>query len=90
MSAYEFRIKELLAQRRDANGRRLNMTSLALALGEPYGSVAGVVYGHKVMPRLRAKIAAFLGLSVEELFGENGGGQVGASPALIDEAAIDG
>lgn len=70
----EFRIKELLGQRRDGRGRRMNMTSLALALGEAYGTVAGVVYGNRVNPAVRAKIAGFLGLEVEALFGGNGHG----------------
>lgn len=67
----EFRIKELLAQRQDSRGRRMNMTSLALAIDEAYGTVAGVVYGNRVNPAVRIKIAGFLGLEVEELFGES-------------------
>jgi hypothetical protein len=46
----------------------MNMTSLALAIGEAYGTVAGVVYGNRVNQPVRAKIAGFLGLPVEELF----------------------
>lgn len=61
-----FRIKELLAE------RRLSITSLALKLGEAYGSVANTIYGHRRNPELRSKIAAFLGRTPEDLFGENG------------------
>jgi hypothetical protein len=77
----EFLIKELLAQRRDDRGRRLNMAALARLLNEAPGSVAGVIYGHRENPPLRARIAAFLGREAAELFGgpveetepENGG-----------------
>jgi len=61
-----FRIKKLLAE------RRLSITSLAMKLGEAYGSVANTIYGHRRNPELRGKIAAFLGRTPEELFGENG------------------
>lgn len=64
----EFRIKGLLAQRRDSRGRRMNITSLARAIDEAYGTVAGVVYGNRVNQPVRAKIAGFLGQPVEELF----------------------
>lgn len=67
----EHRIKQLLAQRRDSRGRRMNMTSLAKELDEAYGTVAGVVYGNRINPAVRAKIAQFLGQTVEELFGES-------------------
>ena len=72
----EFRIKALLAQRRDGKGRRLNMMSLARALGESYGNVASTIYdkrpGTPMTKALQVKIAAFLGLPVAELFGGNG------------------
>ncbi|MFA4904448.1 MAG: hypothetical protein WC600_17075 [Desulfobaccales bacterium] len=76
----EFHIKSLLASRTDSRGRRMNLTSLSLELGEAYGTVAGVVYGNRINPQIRAKIAAFLGQPVEELFlvedlGTNGNGQ---------------
>lgn len=57
------RIKTLLAE------RRLSITSLALKIREPYGSVANNIYDHRNNPKLRAKIAGFLGLPVEKLFG---------------------
>jgi hypothetical protein len=59
------RIKTLLAE------RRLNITSLAFKLKEPYGSVANTIYGHRSNPRLQEKIAGFLGRPREELFEEN-------------------
>lgn len=58
------RIKTLLAE------RRLNITSLALKLGEAYGSVANTIYGHRSNKYLQAKIAGFLGRPLEELFGD--------------------
>ena len=61
-----FRIKKLLAE------RRLSITSLAMKLGEAYGSVANTIYGHRRNPELRGKIAAFLGRTPEDLFGGNG------------------
>ena len=82
----EFRIKEMLAQRQDARGRRMNMTSLALAIDEAYGTVAGVVYGHRINPAVRAKIAGFLGLPVEELFGE--ARSAGETPASTEAAEV--
>jgi len=83
--AQEFRIKQILAARQDHQGHRLTMASLARLINEPYGSVAGVIYGRKHMPRLREKIAHYLGLTVEELFappaaptaGKIGGGHGG-------------
>jgi hypothetical protein len=59
------RIKTLLAE------RRLNITSLAFKLKEPYGSVANTIYGHRRNRELQAKIAAFLEQGLEELFGED-------------------
>jgi hypothetical protein len=56
------RIKTLLAE------RRLNITSLAFRLKEPYGSVANTIYGHRRNRGLQEKIAAFLGRPREELF----------------------
>ena len=85
----EFQIKQLLAQRQDARGRRLTMASLALALGESYGSVCGVVYGHRINPPLRAKIAAFLGRPVEELFRPEPVAEV-ETPEGPDEVAVNG
>lgn len=66
--AQEMRIKELLASRRP----RENMSIMARNLGEPYGSVAGNVYGYRANAPLQAKIAAYLGEPVEKLFGGNG------------------
>lgn len=81
----EHRIKQLLASRRDHRGRRMNMTSLALAIDEAYGTVAGVVYGNRVNQPVRAKIAGFLGLEVEELFGANGAGGDAGGDACAPE-----
>lgn len=67
--AQEFRIKQMLARLYGPDGRRLTMASLARLLDLPYGSVAGVVYGYRKTPRVRAEIAAFLGMTVAELFG---------------------
>ena len=67
----EFRIKQLLAQRQDDQGRRMTIASLARTLEAPYGSVAGVIYGLRPGPALRVRIAEFLGTTVEELFNNN-------------------
>ena len=67
----EMRIKKLLATRQP----RENMSSLSRNLGEPYGSVAGNVYGYRSNPELQAKIAAYLGVPVAELFSGNGEAQ---------------
>jgi hypothetical protein len=61
------RIKTLLAE------RRLNITSLAFKLKEPYGSVANTIYGHRCNRDLQEKIAGFLGRPREELFEEASG-----------------
>jgi hypothetical protein len=82
----EFRIKDLLAARLDHRGRRMNMASLALEIGEAYGTVAGVVYGHRVTPGVRAKIAAFLGQPVEALFEVPGAGAAAQSSAEAKRA----
>jgi transcriptional regulator with XRE-family HTH domain len=76
-----FRIKRLLAE------RRLSITSLALKLGEAYGSVANNIYGHRRNPDLQAKIATFLGRTPEELFGENGTVRVEESGPLAGEVS---
>ena len=57
------------------------MSTLARNLGEPYGSVAGNVYGYRRNPALQAKIAAYLGVPAEQLFGGNGGEPAGGPPA---------
>jgi len=66
--AQEMRIKELLASRRP----RENMSIMARNLGEPYGSVAGNIYGYRANAPLQAKIAEYLGMPMAELFGDNG------------------
>jgi len=76
-----FRIKRLLAE------RRLSITSLAMKLGEAYGSVANNIYGHRRNPDLQAKIAHFLGRSPEELFGADGVSQMEESGPLAGEVS---
>lgn len=69
----EMRIKGLLARRQP----RDNLTSLARNLGLPYGTVAGTVYGYKRNPEVQARIAAYLGQPVSELFGNGRDGHDG-------------
>ena len=64
------RIRGMLAS------RGMNQTTLAAAIGIPYGTVTTVVNGFKDQPRVRKAIARFLGVTVEELFGEDGDGHL--------------
>jgi len=68
-----FRIKRLLADRGET------ITSMALQLGEPYGSVANNVYGYRRQHSLQEKIAAYLNREPKEVFNapgkEDGHGQ---------------
>lgn len=65
----ELRIKEVLI------GRGLTMASLARALNAPAGSVASNIYGYRHDQALRARIAAYLGMPLAELFDGDGQGR---------------
>ena len=64
------RIRGILA------GRGMNQTRLALAIQVPYGTLLGVVNGRREGPRVRKAMARYLGMEVEELFGEDGDGHL--------------
>ncbi|MFA5112339.1 MAG: hypothetical protein WC443_13090 [Desulfobaccales bacterium] len=82
-----YRIKELLARRRDERGRRMTITSLARVLEEPFGTVANNVYGYRRNPEIQAKIATFLEQEVQELFASEARNETAAGPAEISAAA---
>lgn len=48
------------------------MTSLALKLGEPFGTVANNINGYRTNKDLQERIANFLGHPAEDLFVGNG------------------
>ncbi len=50
-----------------------NTVTLAAKLGIPWSTVAGTINGARANPKARQGIADFLGETVEELFGEDGG-----------------
>jgi len=61
-----YRIKKLLAEHGET------ITSMARKIDRPCGSVASNIYGYRINRDLQEKIAEFLGLPAEDLFGGNG------------------
>ena len=61
-----FRIKRLLAERGET------ISSMARKIDQPCGSVANNIYGYRANRDLQERIADFLGLPMEDLFGGNG------------------